>query len=50
MIVIRMDWLSKNLAEVLCFEKFVRIPIPNGDVLTVQGDTTDVVTHILPSM
>ena len=45
-----MDWLSRNLAEVLCFEKSVRIPIPNGDVLIVQGGKAGVVTQIISSI
>ncbi|KAI3825406.1 hypothetical protein L1987_06889 [Smallanthus sonchifolius] len=35
-VVIGMDWLSKNHAEIVCFEKIVHIPLPNGEVLSVQ--------------
>ncbi|KAI3808709.1 hypothetical protein L1987_24667 [Smallanthus sonchifolius] len=37
-VVIGMDWLSENRAEIVCSEKMVRIPLSNGEVLNVQGD------------
>ncbi|KAI3762600.1 hypothetical protein L1987_53037 [Smallanthus sonchifolius] len=37
-IVIGMDWLSKNLAKIVCFEKIVRIPLPSGEILSIQGE------------
>ncbi|KAI3754881.1 hypothetical protein L1987_54673 [Smallanthus sonchifolius] len=37
-IVIGMDWLSKNRAEIVCFEKFVRIPLPSGEILSIRGE------------
>ena len=49
-IVVGMDWLSRNRAEVLYYEKSIRIPILDGDVLTVQGDKAGVVTHIISFM
>ncbi|XP_021986134.1 uncharacterized protein LOC110882414 [Helianthus annuus] len=36
-IVVGMDWLSKHQAEILCKEKIVRIPTPEGEPLMVQG-------------
>ena len=36
-IVVGMDWLSKDLAEVICFAKVVRVPLPSGEVLSIQG-------------
>ncbi|GJW26867.1 putative reverse transcriptase domain-containing protein [Tanacetum coccineum] len=32
-----MDWLSNNKAEIICHEKVVRIPLPDGNVLRVLG-------------
>ena len=29
-VVVGMDWLSKHRAEILCNEKIVRVPFPNG--------------------
>ncbi|KAI3807474.1 hypothetical protein L1987_23403 [Smallanthus sonchifolius] len=37
-IVIGMDWLTKNRAEIVCFEKIVRIPLPSGEILSIQGE------------
>ena len=37
--VIGMNWLSKHKAEVVCHEKVVRIPLENGDILRVQGES-----------
>ncbi|KAM0060059.1 putative nucleotidyltransferase, Ribonuclease H [Helianthus debilis subsp. tardiflorus] len=37
-VIIGMDWLQKNHAEIACHEKFVRLPLPSGDVLHVYGD------------
>ncbi|KAI3794647.1 hypothetical protein L1987_37280 [Smallanthus sonchifolius] len=37
-IIIRMDWLSSHHAEVVCFEKCIRIPLPSGDTLKVFGE------------
>ncbi|GKE94883.1 putative reverse transcriptase domain-containing protein [Tanacetum coccineum] len=37
-VIIGMDWLSYHLAVIDCFEKIVRIPLPNGEILEVQGE------------
>ncbi|GJY24562.1 hypothetical protein Tco_0398220 [Tanacetum coccineum] len=34
----RMDWLSNHKAEIICHEKVVKIPLPNGKVLRVIGE------------
>ena len=49
-IVVGMDWLSKNHAEVVCFEKLIRIPIPNGEVLVIHGDTKGAFLRLLNVM
>nr|GEX87318.1 putative reverse transcriptase domain-containing protein [Tanacetum cinerariifolium] len=33
-----MDWLSYHRAVIDCYEKIVRIPLPNGEILEVQGE------------
>ncbi|GJX62972.1 putative reverse transcriptase domain-containing protein [Tanacetum coccineum] len=33
-----MDWLSYYRAVIDCYEKIVRIPLPNGEILEVQGE------------
>ncbi|KAI3810891.1 hypothetical protein L1987_20522 [Smallanthus sonchifolius] len=37
-IIIGMDWLSKHHAEVMCFEKCIRLPLPSGETLKVFGE------------
>nr|GEX05474.1 reverse transcriptase domain-containing protein [Tanacetum cinerariifolium] len=34
-VIIKMDWLSNHKAEIICDEKVVRIPLPDGKVLRV---------------
>ncbi|KAI3717764.1 hypothetical protein L1987_69578 [Smallanthus sonchifolius] len=34
-VIVGMDWLSKNQAEIICREKIVRIPLPGGETLSV---------------
>ncbi|XP_021996245.1 uncharacterized protein LOC110893443 [Helianthus annuus] len=36
-VVVGMDWLSKHRVDILCKEKIVRIPLPGGESLPVQG-------------
>ncbi|GJR71701.1 putative reverse transcriptase domain-containing protein [Tanacetum coccineum] len=36
--IMRMNWLSKFKAEIVCRKKIVRIPLPNGEVLKVHGE------------
>nr|GEX04882.1 putative reverse transcriptase domain-containing protein [Tanacetum cinerariifolium] len=33
-----MDWLSNHKAEIICHEKVVRVPLPDGKVLKVIGE------------
>nr|GEV78477.1 putative reverse transcriptase domain-containing protein [Tanacetum cinerariifolium] len=37
-----MDRLSKHKAEIICHEKVVRIPLPNGKILRVLGERQEV--------
>ncbi|KAD2805506.1 hypothetical protein E3N88_38883 [Mikania micrantha] len=37
-VVVGMDWLSKNNAEIVCWEKLSRIPLPSGETLRVFGE------------
>ncbi|GJS07400.1 putative reverse transcriptase domain-containing protein [Tanacetum coccineum] len=39
-VIVGMDWLSKNKAEIVCHEKVVRIPLESGEILHVQGERT----------
>ncbi|KAI3675981.1 hypothetical protein L1987_85577 [Smallanthus sonchifolius] len=49
-IIIGMDWLSKNQAEIVCHEKIVRIPLPSGETLSVQGERSGVGVGIISFM
>ncbi|GJV75175.1 hypothetical protein Tco_1506759 [Tanacetum coccineum] len=33
-----MDWLSYHRAVIVCYEKTVRIPLPNGEILEIHGE------------
>nr|GEY52367.1 putative reverse transcriptase domain-containing protein [Tanacetum cinerariifolium] len=37
-VIIGMDWFSNHKAEIICHEKVVRIPLPDGKVLRVIGE------------
>ncbi|GJW13480.1 putative reverse transcriptase domain-containing protein [Tanacetum coccineum] len=37
-VIVGMDWLSYHRAVIDCYEKIVRIPLPNGEILKVQGE------------
>ncbi|GKE79647.1 putative reverse transcriptase domain-containing protein [Tanacetum coccineum] len=39
-VIVGVDSLSKNKAEIVCHEKVVRIPLEGGEVLRVQGECT----------
>ncbi|GJT54458.1 putative reverse transcriptase domain-containing protein [Tanacetum coccineum] len=40
-VIIGMDWMSKQHAEVMCHEKYIRVPYGN-DVLIIQGERSRV--------
>nr|GFB59972.1 putative reverse transcriptase domain-containing protein [Tanacetum cinerariifolium] len=37
-VIIGIDWLSYHRAIIDCYEKIIRIPLPNGEILEVQGE------------
>ncbi|GJS05410.1 putative reverse transcriptase domain-containing protein [Tanacetum coccineum] len=37
-VIVGMDWLSYHRAVIVCYEKIVRIPLSNGEILEVQGE------------
>ncbi|KAI3814135.1 hypothetical protein L1987_18882 [Smallanthus sonchifolius] len=49
-VIVGMDWLSKNQAEIICHEKIVRIPLPSGEILSVQGERVGTVMGIISFM
>ncbi|GJU03894.1 hypothetical protein Tco_1114232 [Tanacetum coccineum] len=47
-IVTGMDWLSRHKAEIVCHEKVVRIPLPNGEILRVLRERPEEKGHFSP--
>ncbi|GJY96021.1 hypothetical protein Tco_0512382 [Tanacetum coccineum] len=39
-VIVRMDWMAKHCAEVVCYEKYIRVPYKN-DMLIIQGERAD---------
>nr|GEX52523.1 reverse transcriptase domain-containing protein [Tanacetum cinerariifolium] len=37
-VIVGMDWLSYHHGVIVCYEKIVRIPLPNGEILKIQGE------------
>ncbi|GJR61574.1 putative reverse transcriptase domain-containing protein [Tanacetum coccineum] len=48
-VIIGMDWLSNYKAEIICHEKVVRIPLPDGNVLRVLGERLEEKARLLMS-
>ncbi|GKA74552.1 putative reverse transcriptase domain-containing protein [Tanacetum coccineum] len=48
-VIICMDWLSSYKAEIICHEKVVRIPLPDGKVFRVVGERPDEKARLLMS-
>ncbi|GJR17614.1 putative reverse transcriptase domain-containing protein [Tanacetum coccineum] len=40
-VIVRMDWMAEHHAEVVCYEKYIRVPYRN-DMLIVQGERSGV--------
>nr|GEV03556.1 hypothetical protein [Tanacetum cinerariifolium] len=48
-VIIGMEWLSNHKAEIICHEKVVRIPLPNGKELRVLKERPEVKARLLTS-
>ncbi|GJW21695.1 reverse transcriptase domain-containing protein [Tanacetum coccineum] len=48
-VIIGMDWLANYKAEIICHEKVVRIPLPDGKVLRVLGERPEEKARLLMS-
>ncbi|GJZ16468.1 putative reverse transcriptase domain-containing protein [Tanacetum coccineum] len=40
-VIVRMDWMAKHCAEVVCYEKYIRVPYKN-DMLIIQGERSGI--------
>nr|XP_043639339.1 uncharacterized protein LOC122610413 [Erigeron canadensis] len=49
-IIVGMDWLSKQHATICCHKKSVHIPLPNGEILIVQGEKSTNELKIVTAM
>ncbi|GKE21375.1 putative reverse transcriptase domain-containing protein, partial [Tanacetum coccineum] len=49
-VIIGMVWLSNYKAEIICHEKVVRIPLPDGKVLKVLGERSEEKARLLMSV
>ncbi|KAI3814996.1 hypothetical protein L1987_14646 [Smallanthus sonchifolius] len=49
-IIVGMDWLSKNQAEIICKDKIVHIPLTSGEILSVKGEKSGAVVGIISYM
>nr|GEU43879.1 hypothetical protein [Tanacetum cinerariifolium] len=48
-VIIGIDWLSNYKAEIICHEKVVRIPLPDGKLLRVLGERSGEKARLLIS-
>nr|GEY24369.1 putative reverse transcriptase domain-containing protein [Tanacetum cinerariifolium] len=48
-VIIGMDWLSNHKAKIICHDKVVRIPLPDGKVLRVLGERPEEKVRLLLS-
>ncbi|GKD19021.1 putative reverse transcriptase domain-containing protein [Tanacetum coccineum] len=48
-VIIGMEWLSNYTAEIICNEKVVRIPLPDGKVIIVVGERPEEKMRLLMS-
>ncbi|GKF24397.1 putative reverse transcriptase domain-containing protein [Tanacetum coccineum] len=40
-VIVWMDWLSYHRDVIVCYEKIVYIPLPNGEILEIQGERSE---------
>ncbi|XP_021991932.1 TSET complex member tstE-like [Helianthus annuus] len=46
-VVVGMDWLSSNRAEIVCHEKIIRIPMTNEETTVIHGEKHDTPLRII---
>ncbi|GJS30473.1 reverse transcriptase domain-containing protein [Tanacetum coccineum] len=44
-VIIRMDWIAKHRAEVVCYEKYIRVSYRN-DMLIIQGERSGIKSEL----
>ena len=46
-VIVGMDWLSLLRADIMCFEKAVRLNLPNDETLVIYGDKSSTNLRII---
>ncbi|CAH1440061.1 unnamed protein product [Lactuca virosa] len=46
-VIIGMNWLSHRRVDIMCFEKAVRLNLPNSETLVIYGDKPSTNLHII---
>ncbi|GJT25420.1 putative reverse transcriptase domain-containing protein [Tanacetum coccineum] len=49
-VIVGIDWLSNHRAEIICYKKIIRIPLPIGETLEVHGERPEKDQKCLLSM
>ena len=49
-VIIGMDWLSLHRADIMCYEKVVRLNLPSSETLIVYGDKPGASLRIISSI
>ena len=49
-IIIDMDWFSLHRADIMCYEKAVRLNLPSSETLIIYGDKPDASLRIISSI
>ncbi|XP_071713473.1 uncharacterized protein [Rutidosis leptorrhynchoides] len=46
-LVVGMDWLSENRADIVCYQKAIRIPVAEDEPLMVYGERSNTPLHFI---
>ncbi|XP_071700387.1 uncharacterized protein [Rutidosis leptorrhynchoides] len=46
-LVVGMDWLSENRADIVCYQKAIRIPVDDSEPLMVYGERSNTPLHFI---
>ena len=49
-VIVGMDWLSLHHTDILCFDKAIRLNLPNNETLLIYGDKPSTSLRIISSI
>ena len=49
-VVVGMDWLGRNRVEVICGERMIKIPLPEGKILFIYGEKPEKAMKLISYM